>query len=424
MSLRATLTTFTVSTLVAALLIGATSLWGQHKGNQMATHTFAAKDVTADVLPPPLYLIEMRLVLSQAAEGTLPLDRAYAELNRLRTEYETRVRHWEAHPPFGLEGKVLGAQHLAAQDFINVARRTLDAVAGGDAHAIHTLLRQADAAYLVHRAGVDITVREASHFVEASVNDYEKTMRTVRWTQGVVLVLTLLGLAGLGWWLRKMVWSAVGGEPAVAAAVARAVAQGDLSVQVPVQPGDRHSIMAAMREMFEHASTRDALTGALNRNGFERALDTVFSGQPLTRPAAVVMIDLDDFKPINDTAGHAAGDAMLSTVARTISSLARSTDVVARIGGDEFAVLLPNCDQAQAFAVAENMRQAIAQIELNWEGAVLRLSASMGVAELTESHESVAQWLAQADDYCYEAKHAGRNRVRGLAAARTPRSGT
>ncbi len=416
MSLRAMLTTFTLATLGAALLIGATSLWGQYKGNLTATQTFAAKDVTADILPPPLYLVEMRLVLSQAAEGTMPIGRAYAEFKRLRDEYETRARHWRDHPPFGLEARLLGEQHRAGQAFIDIAQHTLVAIASGDSIAVRDALREADATYLAHRAGVDITVREARNLADASISEYEKVVLTVRWTQGVVLVLTVLGLAGLGWWLRRMVWSAVGGEPADAAAVARAVALGDLSVQVPVQPGDRHSIMAAMREMFEHAATRDALTGVLNRNGFERALDAVFSGQPLTRPAAVVMLDLDRFKPVNDTAGHAAGDAMLVAVTRAIGAHARSSDVIARLGGDEFALLLPNCDQTQALAVAETLRQAIAAITLDWEGTSLKLSASMGVTELSDDHLTAAQWMAQADEYCYEAKRAGRDQVRGTRA--------
>ena len=189
----------------------------------------------------------------------------------------------------------------------------------------------------------------------------------------------------------------------------------------PVQPGEPEagtiwsatdvSEQVATRQALEHAAQHDALTGVVNRQGFEHALQRVFDGQPATMPAALVMIDLDRFKPINDSAGHAAGDAMLVAVARTITSHVRGSDLVGRLGGDEFALLLPGCDQVRAMAVAQKVRQAIAELALGWEGRMLCVGASLGVAELGAQHESPAQWLAQADAACYEAKRAGRGSV-------------
>lgn len=190
----------------------------------------------------------------------------------------------------------------------------------------------------------------------------------------------------------------------------------------PVQPGhpaagtiwsiNDVSDQVATRLELEHAAHHDALTGAVNRQGFERALQLVFGQQPGSRPAALLAIDLDHFKPINDTAGHAAGDAMLVAVAQAIASRVRSSDVVVRLGGDEFAVLLPRCTHERALAVAEKVREAITDLALTWEAHTLRVGASLGVAELSEHHESPAQWLAQADAACYEAKRAGRGTVR------------
>ncbi|MDH4050834.1 MAG: diguanylate cyclase [Rubrivivax sp.] len=171
------------------------------------------------------------------------------------------------------------------------------------------------------------------------------------------------------------------------------------------------------RRMLEHAARHDPLTGAVNRQGFEIALQGLFNDQPGTRPASVLMIDLDHFKPINDTAGHAAGDAMLVAVTQAIGSRVRGSDVVARLGGDEFAVLLPNCNQERALDVAEKVRQAITALRLTWEAHTLQVGASLGVAELSERHENPAQWVAQADQACYEAKRAGRGAVRP---SRTP----
>jgi diguanylate cyclase (GGDEF)-like protein/PAS domain S-box-containing protein len=172
------------------------------------------------------------------------------------------------------------------------------------------------------------------------------------------------------------------------------------------------SEQVAARRQLEHAAHHDALTGVVNRQGFELTLQALFEAQPGSRPASLVMIDLDHFKPINDTAGHAAGDAMLVAVAQAISTRVRDTDIVVRLGGDEFALLLPHCPHERALGVAEKVREAITDLALTWEAHTLRVGASLGVAELAEHHESVAQWMAQADAACYEAKRLGRGRVR------------
>jgi diguanylate cyclase (GGDEF)-like protein/PAS domain S-box-containing protein len=172
------------------------------------------------------------------------------------------------------------------------------------------------------------------------------------------------------------------------------------------------SEQVAARRQLEHAAHHDALTGVVNRQGFEGALQSLFDAQPGSRPASLVMIDLDHFKPINDTAGHAAGDAMLVAVAQAIASRVRATDIVVRLGGDEFALLLPHCPHERALGVAEKVREAITDLALTWEAHTLRVGASLGVAELGEHHESAAQWMAQADAACYEAKRHGRGRVR------------
>ncbi|HMM85802.1 diguanylate cyclase [Azohydromonas sp.] len=172
------------------------------------------------------------------------------------------------------------------------------------------------------------------------------------------------------------------------------------------------------RQQLEHAALHDALTGVANRKGFDRALAQVFGAAGSVRPAAIVMIDLDQFKPINDGAGHAAGDRMLVAVAQAIAAVVRASDTVARLGGDEFAVLLPHCDQAQALVVADKVRYAICTLALPWQGRLLRVGASLGVAELGAGHDDPAQWLADADDACYAAKRSGGGAVRGRSPLR------
>ncbi|MGD9832087.1 MAG: diguanylate cyclase [Piscinibacter sp.] len=176
------------------------------------------------------------------------------------------------------------------------------------------------------------------------------------------------------------------------------------------------SEQVASREQLEWSATHDALTGLANRKLFAQRLARVVEALPRSLPAELVMIDLDHFKPINDRAGHAAGDAMLKAVAAAITSRVRATDLVVRLGGDEFALLLERCPHDNALHIAENVRLAIVAIELAWEGQTLRVGASLGVASLTPELARVDDWLAAADAACYAAKAAGRGAVHAAQA--------
>ncbi|MGJ7582176.1 diguanylate cyclase [Variovorax sp. RHLX14] len=167
----------------------------------------------------------------------------------------------------------------------------------------------------------------------------------------------------------------------------------------------------AQREQLEWSATHDPLTGLSNRLAFTDKAEQMVAGLPHTLPTALVFIDLDNFKPVNDTAGHLAGDLMLLTVATAISAHTRSTDLVVRLGGDEFALVLERCSHESALRIAEEVRDAVAGVTLPWEEGTLRVGASLGVASLTAETRSVAEWLAAADAACYAAKAAGRGTV-------------
>ncbi|MGI4779881.1 MAG: sensor domain-containing diguanylate cyclase [Janthinobacterium lividum] len=171
-------------------------------------------------------------------------------------------------------------------------------------------------------------------------------------------------------------------------------------------------VQRAEREQLEWSATHDPLTGLANRIAFAEKAEHLVHGLPDTLPTALVFIDLDNFKPVNDTAGHLAGDLMLLTVATTIAAHMRAGDLVVRLGGDEFALLLERCSHEHALRIAEDVRTAIEEVALPWEQGILKVGASLGVASLTANTRSVAEWLAAADAACYAAKNAGRGIVR------------
>ncbi|MGJ7545737.1 diguanylate cyclase domain-containing protein [Variovorax sp. LT1R16] len=168
----------------------------------------------------------------------------------------------------------------------------------------------------------------------------------------------------------------------------------------------------AAREQLEWSATHDPLTGLANRKAFALQAQRLVDALPRSLPAALVFIDLDHFKPVNDTAGHLAGDLMLLTVATAIASCVRAGDLAVRMGGDEFALVLERCPHATAVRIADDVRRAIHAVALPWEQGMLRVGASAGVASLREDTPSVDAWLEAADAACYAAKAAGRDTVR------------
>jgi diguanylate cyclase (GGDEF)-like protein/PAS domain S-box-containing protein len=173
--------------------------------------------------------------------------------------------------------------------------------------------------------------------------------------------------------------------------------------------------MREHRERLEWASTHDSLTGLTNRAAFEQALDRQLGDRRAAsarRPFCVMLLDLDYFKAVNDSGGHAAGDAMLQDLSSLMSKRLRRSDVLARLGGDEFAALLVNCDEATAIKVAESMREQVSQYRLRWDGASYGVGISIGLVEVDPTYANRAAVMAAADEACYEAKAAGRNQVR------------
>jgi diguanylate cyclase (GGDEF)-like protein len=180
-------------------------------------------------------------------------------------------------------------------------------------------------------------------------------------------------------------------------------------------------VFLRLNDRLAQLATHDPLTGLLNRNGLDEALQRHFGARP---PQALVLcqLDIDHFKRINDTHGHAAGDAVLRRVAHTLAAQVRAGDVVARLGGEEFLVGVSGADRAQAVALAERLRAAVAQQAHPLGGSDgLHCTVSIGVSQVFHARGDWETALRDADAALYQAKQGGRNRV--VAAQATPDTG-
>jgi diguanylate cyclase (GGDEF)-like protein/PAS domain S-box-containing protein len=172
---------------------------------------------------------------------------------------------------------------------------------------------------------------------------------------------------------------------------------------------ERKALMENLRNLAEH----DGLTGLYNRSYFlgemERVVERVQRSEVVN--CALLYIDLDHFKYVNDTLGHAAGDKLLIEAARILTRRARKSDLVVRLGGDEFTVLMYDTKLEQVEKVADSFRRQLADFNFNFEGQAVTIGCSIGVAIIEPSAKSPAEIMSRADLACHIAKRAGRNQV-------------
>lgn len=164
---------------------------------------------------------------------------------------------------------------------------------------------------------------------------------------------------------------------------------------------------------LSYQASHDTLTGLINRREFENklvtALDAAHNSPDQTH--ALLYLDLDQFKVVNDTFGHTAGDELLRQVAEVVQANIRSTDIVARLGGDEFGILLERCTEERAMEVGEAIRGAVETHRFNWKDAFTSARCSLGVVMVSKESPDVASVMSSADVACYSAKDMGRNQI-------------
>lgn len=181
----------------------------------------------------------------------------------------------------------------------------------------------------------------------------------------------------------------------------------------PEQVGMMETLASLVVDQLElrRIADRDFLSGALTRRAFLAEIDrSVALFARHRRPASLLLCDIDHFKQINDSYGHAAGDRVIRAVADLCAGLKRPSDCIGRLGGEEFGMLLPETGEREAAGVAQRLCEAIGA-SLIGEDPVLRVTASFGVAEIADDRATSQRWLATADAALYRAKQAGRNRI-------------
>ncbi|PHS18612.1 MAG: hypothetical protein COA86_07950 [Kangiella sp.] len=167
-----------------------------------------------------------------------------------------------------------------------------------------------------------------------------------------------------------------------------------------------------LKEQLRYQASHDYLTGLVNRRDFENQLVNIINSKEQSNYHHVLLfIDLDRFKVVNDTSGHIAGDQILKSASHVLEKTLRKNDLLARIGGGEFGVLLTNCNRAKGLEIAENLRKAIDNFNFKWGENQYNLGASIGLTTIDDQTVSMEDAMRKADIACYEAKDSGKNNV-------------
>jgi diguanylate cyclase (GGDEF)-like protein len=353
--------------------------------------------------------------IHKARDGAVPMSQAYLEIDRALVAARS---NWQAYLATYMTPR--------EQELLQVVQRRWPA-AQRVVQRAQVLLASSDRAALAELAAVDLypAVDPLSDALER-LSDLQETVTVAAFAAsetrfhqalmgaGAVLVLAL----GFASWFALHTVRAITQPLQQALQAAQAVAAGRLQTPIATAQARRDEIgqllraVDTMRGSLVEQLDHDMLTGLYSRRRFADLLR--FESLRAARMGgtwSVLMIDLDHFKRVNDTYGHAGGDAALAAVGSAIRVPLRSLDAPARLGGEELAVLMPGCDAASAAVVAERLRQAIAHIAVPHNGGVFHLTASLGVAQWQPSDTDGQAVVNRADQALYAAKNSGRNRV-------------
>jgi len=460
-SLRFVLSLLGAIGVAASLLVAAQGYFFINKMDNSSTQVFVAKDVVADILPPPLYLIEARLVLSLVLDGSLPAADGQKRFEVLSKEYADRVEYWKKTPSFGLDAKLLGAQHTAGQAFLAAARsKVMEPALAGQLDAAKANLPAVHAVYLEHRNGVDSTVVQATQFAETSIKDFDSTHAL----STNVMVLTAIVAGLLVFVVYRFVVASIQKPVHASTDAAKLIATGDLVSRVQMDDGrtdslgvlqealqtmraDLNSTVGSVRSIANGVATASAEISQGNQDLSARtesqasALEeTAASMEQLT---AAVGQNADSARQADQLAKSAAevaerGGAAVSEVVHTIKGINESSrqiaGIVSVIEGIAFQtnILALNAaveaaragEQGRGFAVvasevrslAGRSAEAAKEIKILIEASVDRVSRG---AELADSAGATMGDMVQAtrrvSDLLSEINAASREQSSGIA---------
>lgn len=268
---------------------------------------------------------------------------------------------------------------------------------------------------LAHQVLLDLVMGGLS--LAASLDAFRLLRRRglrARWSLGFAAPLIVVGLLILARPLEA--WLTPGAGVAFDAATPFNIAWLWLALLMALTLNGTFAFLLLMKLVLQiqRLTQRDPLTDALNRRALSDAMEVQHSRQLRGHGYALVLLDMDRFKQLNDTLGHAAGDAALRLLVEVLKPCLREVDQLGRLGGEEFCALLPDTDIAGAAFVAERMRALLAERPFEWSGQSWPLTASFGIAESSPRDAAAAEVLRRADQALYRAKGQGRNVVQAV----------
>lgn len=324
--------------MLAAILACATLVLTAHVNQaartDAANRVFMAKDVTADILPPPMYLIELRLVMSRALEGTLSVNEAVAEVARLASEYESRVDHWSHAHGSVLKQLLLGAQHDTARDLLaGVDPLIIEPLRRGDRSLAQANLASIQDLYESHRAQVDRTVAESLAFADSETASFDRAA-SVQGRVNLAILLIVGGLLVVTFSLLiRHIWKSIGAEPAELAEAVRVVAMGDLAQAIRTDAPD--SIAASIEQMRERLRDLVRTTRTTAQEVVHTATQIANGNHDLKDRSRDLALRVNTFhESMADLSSIVSREAAM---ARSADALAASASAVAKSGGEAVA---------------------------------------------------------------------------------------
>jgi methyl-accepting chemotaxis protein len=398
-----------VAALAAAAGLALLAHSAQTRLADQANRVYVAKDVTADILPPPMYLIEMRLIASQGVEGSMPVERVRSEFERLRGEYQARVDHWTANPPYGLEAQLLGAQHDEARKLIEVMEKDfLPRLESGDAEAARAALFRAHDLYLAHRRGVDQTVTASVAFANDEMAAFSTVTARTRMVNFVAVGVTVALLVAILLLIRRRIGTTLGSEPEALAAAAASLAGGNLTHPIAAShPGSMADSLEKMRtnlgRIIEY--TRRSADEVLIASR-EIELGTQDLGQRTEQQAGSLEETASAMEELNGSVRDNAQNAGKA------SELAAGAATVAERGGSDVQRVVTTMDEIQQNS--KRIAEIIAVIdEIAFQTNLLALNAAVEAARAGEKGRGFAVVAGEVGALAQRSAQAARE-IKGL----------